>query len=48
MLSARPMRLTSRRIIPEQSTMLETTGKLKALAESFGGHFDRWEAEVAQ
>lgn len=38
----------SRRMIPEQSTMLETTKKLKALAESFGGKFDRWEAEVAQ
>ena len=40
--------IASRRMIPEQSTMLETTRKLKTLAESFGGHFDRWEAEVAQ
>jgi len=40
--------MASRRMIPEQSTILETTKKMRELAESFGGKFDRWEAEVAQ
>lgn len=40
--------LASARMVPEQSAMLETTKRFKALAASFGGRFDRWEAEVAQ
>jgi hypothetical protein len=40
--------IASRRMIPEQSVILETTKKMTSLAKSLGGKFDRWEAEVAQ
>jgi len=40
--------LASATMVPEQSAILETTKRFKALAASFGGRFDRWEAEVAQ